>query len=51
MRMETPPPEDGVGDESSSSSQRRQLHDAISGQGFDYHEVVDIAQQIKNGTF
>lgn len=34
-----------------TQEQRQTLHDAISGQGYGWQDLVDIAQQIKNGTW
>lgn len=32
-----------------NKKQQRQLHDEITGQGFDYHEIEEIAEAILNG--
>jgi uncharacterized protein RhaS with RHS repeats len=33
-----------------TKEQRSKLHDEISGQGYDYHTIVEIAKEVKNGS-
>jgi RHS repeat-associated protein len=51
LRRENKTPRDAAKAEGLTKDQEKILHNEISGQGYDYHEIREIARQIKQGTY
>jgi len=49
LRRENDMPRDAANAEGLNKAQRDKLHDEIGGEGLNYHEIREIARQIKQG--